>query len=163
MQLKEAPRKKLSLNPNMPVLINLSGPGEKEGQRIAVNEIVFVKDLPQIQDLLNTETPEFPQEEINQVNSDNNLTPLEKVQKINQIIQEYYNELQEFENSGGEVLTEEMMLLLSVREYLIQKHNFARTEDESAPYVATSDLQVTIIKTPKGEEIASVSGTSVWG
>jgi hypothetical protein len=163
MQVKSLSKKKPLLNPNMPVLINLSGPGEKEGQRIAVNEVVFVKDLPQVKDLISTEAPEFPQEEIDRVNSDTSLTPSEKVQKINEILQTYSSQLEEFEQSGGEVLTEEMLLLLNVREYLIQKHNFARTEDESAPYVATSDLQVTIIKTPKGEEIASVSGTSVWG
>jgi hypothetical protein len=163
MQVQELSKKESLLNPNMPVLINLSGPGPEDGQRVAVNEVVFVKDLPQVEGLLNTEAPVFPQEEINQVNSDDSLTPLEKVQRINEIIQTYSSELEEFEKLGGEVLTEEMMLLLGVREYLIQKHNFARTENEPAPYITTSDLQVTIIKTPKGEDIASVSGTSVWG
>jgi len=163
MPAKEASKKKSLLNPNMPVLINLSGPGEREGERIAVNEIVFVKDLPQIHHLLTTEAPEFPEEEIDKINSDENLTPLERVHRINTIIQKYRNKLEELEKSGGEVLTKEMMLLLSVREHLIQKHGFARTADESAPYIATSDLQVTIVKTSKDEEIASVSGTSVWG
>jgi len=152
------------LSPDTIVSINLSGNGSTPGERIAVSAVVPISELPIVLDDGDVETVEYPQDEIDEVNSNEDLTVKEKLDKIKNIISDYTKRLEEFENkTKSKTVTDEVRLLLAVREYLIEKYNFGRTQEEPKPYIEASDMQVTIIKTPNGDSIASVSGTSVWG
>jgi len=156
MQLRNLSKKELTLNPHMPVTIYLSAPDENGLKKSVVREKVFVKDLPQVDSLIDIGAPKFPQEEIDRVNSNINLESVEKANKINEIIQKYYRELQEFEESGRELFVKEMRLLLMTREYLIQKYNFTRSNNKSNRDFTLSSLDITIKKTPEIGEYASV-------
>lgn len=153
------------LAPSTIVSINLSGVGSDPSKRVAVNTTVRLSDLPVVLASANTdEAPEYPQEEIDEINN-SSMSVAEKLEAITSLINEYTAAVEKYESQSNEnkLVTDEIRLLLAVREYLIQNEGFGRDESEPKPYIEASDMQVTIIKTPSGDSVASVSGTSVWG
>lgn len=153
------------LSPSTIVSINLSGVGSDPNTRVAVNTTVRLADLPVVLDSLDSDkAPSYPQEKIDKINN-SSMSIAEKLDAITYLINDYTAMVEEYESQSNEnkLVLDEIRLLLAVREYLIQNEGFARDASESKPYIEASDMQVTIIKTPNGDSVASVSGTSVWG
>lgn len=142
------------------VLISLSG---GEGQnRISVNDSVTLADLGvDPTSMSSLKKPEFPKDQIDQVNSETSIDPATRVTMITEILSAYEQAVEKYSQSGGASLTD--LIVQKVYDYLVDKHGFSREDTGSdAKLIREDELQCTAIPHANGF-VFSVTGTSYWG